>query len=136
MCKALKFFGFILFSLFLFSSCDEFPKFEGTYTGVFTITYQTYNYDLETSATVEIKRNFKEITSSYTAVLGTFSLGGKIDNLGNFAIASSGINNLGASYTITDEGQIDIGTGIYISSLTVIEDGVTTITGTFSLQKQ
>jgi hypothetical protein len=136
MCKALKFFSFILLSLLLFSSCNEFPKFEGTYTGVFTITYQTYNYELETGATVEITRNFKDITSSYTSIIGTFSLGGTIDNQGNFAIAASGINDLGSSYTITDKGQIDIIAGIYASNLTVIENGVTTITGTLYLQKR
>jgi hypothetical protein len=136
MFKALKFFGLILIGLFLFSSCDEFPKFEGTYTGVFMITYQTYTYELETSATVVIERSFKDITSTYTTVFGSFGLGGLIDNQGNFTVAFSGINDLGTSYVMNDDGQIDLSTGIYTSSLTVIENGVTTITGTFSLQKQ
>ena len=134
--KVMKLLVLSLLSLYLFSSCDEFPKFEGTYIGVFTITYQTYTYELETSATVVIERNFKDIVSTYATVFGSFGLGGRIDNQGNFTVAFSGINDLGTSYVMNDEGQIDLGTGIYTSSLTVIEDGVTTITGTFSLQKQ
>jgi len=134
--KVMKLLVLSFLSLYLFSSCDEFPKLEGTYIGVFTITYQTYTYELETSATVVIERSFKDITSTYATVFGSFGLGGQIDNQGNFTVAFSGINDLGTSYVMNDEGRIDLGTGIYTSSLTVIEDGVTTITGTFSLQKQ
>lgn len=125
-----------LLTLLFLSSCDAFPEFEGTYTGVLTITYQTYNYDLQTSATVEIERNFKDISSSYTMIFGTFTLGGKIDNDGNFSATQSGINDLGAAYTIQDQGQIVIGTGIYTSNITVIENGVTTIQGTLVLEKK
>jgi hypothetical protein len=136
MFKALKVFGLIFLCLFILSSCDEFPKFEGTYTGVFTITYQTYTYELETSATVVIERNFKDITSTYSTVFGAFGLGGQIDNQGNFAVAFSGVNDVGTLYVINDKGQINLTTGIYTSSVTVIENGITTITGTFTLQKQ
>lgn len=125
----------VLFSLilFLFSSCEEFPAFEGTYTGTLTITYQVYNYPVESSITIVIERDFKDIASDYSGTLGTFTLSGRIDNKGKFSVSQTGITDNNQNYVITDIGTINLALGTYTSTITITEEGVTTVTGTLSL---
>ena len=124
-----------LLTAFVLSSCDEFPKFEGTYTGTLTISSQIYDYPVESSATVVIERDFKDITADYTSGLGTFTLSGKIDNEGNFSISVTGYTTENEAYLITDAGTINYNDGSYSSVITIVVEGESAVTGTLVLTK-
>ena len=124
-----KKFKFLLFTIFLsliflMSSCDEFPKFEGTYIGTATvILHPNEEIPVEFSLLVKLSRDFKKITLSYESSWMTIVFEGEINSAGIFTAQSTGTYE-GKAIITTNSGRIDYLTGTYISTIIETHDGV------------